>query len=391
MQHARTNLSIISPLASCLVLGLTGCGQSIDLASANDPDASSSGAETAIQDAGQNTDSNTDASMDPTTKGPLRLEALPGSPTRINTLHVEGDTLVALPLLNPDIHVSLDRGASWTTTGHHPEDQPTPSRFHGSALEPSELLVATSGHLVLSSNDSGTTWTDFGTIEPRHAAASPGVVRRLSSGSLLAGFLRFYRFTVPEEGGGLFLSDNNGIDWLDISERLPGETDEEGNFVSPSIVGVVEVANDRLVAALRGTSWWVARSEDAGLTWEQVDIPEAVERNGWISDLAQAEDRVFLATEGGLFVSEDQGATFTKQGDGLPDSMVTMVSAEGDNVVVVIFDENDPDFHPAWYSRDGGQTFSQVPLPAETIVTAVTISDGNLFVASYDGIARGAL
>lgn len=125
----------------------------------------------------------------------------------------------------------------------------------------------------------------------------------------------------PATGGnlGIIKTEDAGQTWAPVSDGLDGPVDFHNMEVSRA---------DPAVIYGIGHDGRVQRSADGGHTWEASG--EAPEK---LIDIATAPDDaalLYAATETGLFLSPDQGATWTRVIEGVP---VSTVDAGKDGVV----------------------------------------------------------
>ena len=125
----------------------------------------------------------------------------------------------------------------------------------------------------------------------------------------------------PVTGGnlGIIRTEDAGQTWVPVSDGLDGPVDFHNMEVSR--------ADPALIYGI-GHDGRVQRSADGGLSWEASG--QAPEK---LIDIATAPDdaaRVYAATEGGLFLSPDGGATWQPVIEGVP---VSTVDTGADGVV----------------------------------------------------------
>lgn len=125
----------------------------------------------------------------------------------------------------------------------------------------------------------------------------------------------------PATGGnmGVIRTNDAGQSWTHVSDGLDGPVDFHNMEVSRADPSVIYgIGHDRRVQ----------RSADGGVTWEETG--EAPEK---LIDIATAHGdaaQLYAATEGGLFLSPDGGATWQPVIEGVP---VSTVDAGADDVV----------------------------------------------------------
>lgn len=121
-----------------------------------------------------------------------------------------------------------------------------------------------------------------------------------NSGTLVAGIQHDCE-AINLDPGGLYISTDYGEDWTRITTSDP---------ISKVTDIVYDVATSGLVYAAEGNSG-VLRSYDGGLTWEAANGGLNPEWNGMLEVEPVAPYRLFYANWRNLFVSEDQGDSWT--------------------------------------------------------------------------------
>ncbi len=169
--------------------------------------------------------------------------------------------------------------------------------------------------------------------------------------------------------GGSYLSEDWGETWTRLSST-PGVT-----VVLPSRWPQADPT------VFVGTGSSLLRSRDGGHTLE----PTALGRGG-ISRIEWPGPSLLVACDGGLFVSDDEGAHFTGPGRGLPDEGVNaMVMSSFFGIDPVVFVA--PGSGGVFRSPDGGRSWQSVGLDRERVYDLVWI-DRFLYAAGQAAIYR---
>lgn len=181
-----------------------------------------------------------------------------------------------------DVFTSTNGGATWTALS----GSPFFPRFLHVGRNASVLMTAMYGGVSLSF-DSGATWASSGgsTLQSRDYAQPCAS----DDGNYLF---------VGSNGGGVFRSGDRGSTWAQVSALSTGTW-----FVHCSVTG-------QFVLAGAGTAAFV--SYDFGVTWSSVAIPGLTGTIGGVK--VSSDGSVMVLNAGDLFVSENYGGVWTKQG-----------------------------------------------------------------------------
>jgi photosystem II stability/assembly factor-like uncharacterized protein len=257
----------------------------------------------------------------------------------ITALVVHGPNLFAARRKG-GVFLSTNKGVSWkpVNTG-----LPKEADFQCLAVNGANLFVGTVGQGVFLSTDNGTGWMAVNSGLPKECS----VWRLEVSGPNL--------FAVAgAERASVFLSEDNGLSWKQANAGLP-DTEVlclaacETNLFAGT--GTPPIGKDACVflSTDNGASWkaanaglpadnpvlrfavlgkklfaggWhsgrVFRSESSGATWTPVcfGLPDPMDFS--LSDLAVSGSKLFLASFKGIFVSVNEGASWTVINSGLP-------------------------------------------------------------------------
>jgi len=233
------------------------------------------------------------------------------------------------------VYRSRDGGATWEHLGlanteriqrvlAHPDD---PDVLYVAAVGPARRDSAERG--VFRSRDGGESWERVLFTNPKSGAADLAM-DPADPNRLLAAMWEYRRqpwsFVSGGAGSGLFLSEDGGDTWRQLSEHdglPPGTLGRIGIAFAPS-------APERVYAVVEAERNGLFRSDDGGRRWSRIGDPEAAAQQYQFGILGRPwyfqllfvdpgnEDRVYHAADR-LFMSEDGGATFTAvdRGDGV--------------------------------------------------------------------------
>ena len=236
---------------------------------------------------------------------------------------------------------STDAGKTWTHIGL--EDTQQISRIRVDANNPDLVYVAAVGHMsgpnenrgVFRSKDGGKTWEKI-LYKSANAGAGDLVIDPNNSNVLYASFWQFIRqpwtFSSGGPDGGMWKSVDGGDHWKEIGKNpgLPkGVVGRIGITVSP-------VNSDRIWALVEADDGGIFRSDDAGATWHKVNDERILRQRAWYYSEVFADpknvDGVY-ALNTGFYRSTDGGKTFA-----------AIPNEHGDN-------------HTMWISPDDPQRF----------------------------------
>ncbi len=294
--------------------------------------------------------------------------------------------------------------AQWAQTGGPEADWVSALAVSGTNL------FAGTGKGVFLSTDSGASWREVNSgldcLEVRCLA--------VSGGNLFAGTNWFDAPPALQLSiGGVFLSADNGQNWVPANSGLPVNTDIRSFAVSGTnlFVGAMgdldyEVSGGLFLSTDRGKKWTLVKADDTlslaasgstlfagsgslsvmmgeaslsasadnGRSWTRADSG----LSGYVSRLAASGRNLFAGTDKGVFRSTDNGKSWTGAGSGLPaKSQVKCFAASGPNMFagtatgVFLFAEG----------GDGWKAVS-TGFPANTTVWSLAVSGSNLFAGT---------
>jgi photosystem II stability/assembly factor-like uncharacterized protein len=161
-------------------------------------------------------------------------------------------------------------------------------------------------------------------------------------------------------GTGVYKTNNSALNWFRRSEGL-GSTD----------VRIVRVAPSAPRTVYAGTfGHGVFRTTNAADSWQAAGaLPEGAARAVWAIAIDPASaDRVWIGTSGGVFASQDGGATWTPMSAGLP---------AGRPVWSLAFDPSGPRLHAAVVGGNGVYTHTVSALPGLSLTPEATVAIGH--------------
>ncbi|MCX6122023.1 MAG: FG-GAP-like repeat-containing protein [Ignavibacteriales bacterium] len=219
------------------------------------------------------------------------------------------------------------------------------------AVSGSNLFAGTEGGGVFLSTDNGTSWS----------AVNTGLTSMYIYDLAISGMNLF-----AATDGGVFLSTNNGTNWNYYNTGLPN-----------TLVFSFAISGTNIFA---GTLNGVFLSTNNGLIWSEVN-------NGltdkYVNDIVITGTNIFAGTNnGGIFLSTNNGASWTAVNSGLsilPGTGVYALVASGSNI-----------FAGTWsgvfLSTNNGASWSAVNTGlTSTIIKALAMSGTNLFAGTTEG------
>jgi len=215
------------------------------------------------------------------------------------------------------MYKSMDGGKTWKHIGLENTRQISRIRIH--PKNPDIVYVAALGHVwapneergIFRSKD-GKTWERIFSRGPK-AGASDLIMDPSNPNVLYAGFWEVYRKPWTLESGGpgsgLFKSTDAGDTWKELT-RNPGLP----KGVIGSVGVTVSPANpERIWAQIEAVDGGIFRSEDGGATWHKTNEDRKLRQRAWYYNRIFADsknpDRIY-GVNVGFFRSDDGGKTF---------------------------------------------------------------------------------
>jgi hypothetical protein len=288
-------------------------------------------------------------------------------------------------VLNAGLYRSTDAGGGWARLDAFPSLFPTAMHF-GDGF----LLVGTAEGRVYRSTDGGTSFTETSTGLPVTATTSDGRVYAFGADAS-ALYLALGGASEP----GVHKSTDGGLTW----QRRDSGMADHANFIRADTNGLVVYA-DRLVATTVGRGVFV--STDGAATWtrsnsglpiDEADDFDCCFRGPWL-----AGGTLFLGKQDDLFRSTDRGATWTSTGTGLPPgpygAHIERVVADASGDLYALEEHAgwsaSTDGGATWFCQSEGVPFSDPERGTRVRGLAGLVNDGELFVASAQGVLRAA-
>jgi photosystem II stability/assembly factor-like uncharacterized protein len=241
---------------------------------------------------------------------------------------------------------SVDRGRTWV----HASAGLTASFVHSLAASPTgKLFAGTDGKGVFQSQDGGTTWSPAG----------------LEAFSVLSLLVSPTGLVLAGTNGGVFRSDDDGKIWVHANNGLQNR----------AVLALVRAGAGEILAGTDQGGIYYTRS--TGDEWVYAGLTGATVRA-----LHTAHDAtIYAATSSGVYLSADNGLTWSQRNKGLPNSNTWTVASDPTGLTFVgskggVFRSSDQGNH--WQAINGGMGSSYV---RSCLVTA----DGYLIAGTNGG------
>ena len=218
------------------------------------------------------------------------------------------------------------------------------------------------------------------------------------------------------EHGGVFRSDDAGLNWRSVSAGLP-DLNVTSLAVSPADANVIVLGalSGLYVSVDGGVSWtvapgspgsaindvafdptdstiayavssagWAGRSVDGGVSWNPMGSSVFAQQPTAIAVAASAPATLYLGTNlNGVYRSTDSGATWTDKNNGLTNLHVSALAVDPRNAMIVYAGTANG---PAFISGDGGELWGASG-PFSGVHALAVDASGNAYAALNVGTA----
>ena len=178
-------------------------------------------------------------------------------------------------------------------------------------------------------------------------------------------------------GGGIFLSENDGVSWTAVDSGLTGLSRYVNSFA---------VIGSDLFA---GTRTGVFLSTNDGTSWREVDSGFTSIYSHFILSLAVIGTNLFAGTQGGgAYISSNYGKNWTAINSGLPTFYVASFAVMGTNLFAGMLSGDNSSDGGVRLSTNNGTTWTVADsgLPINSTVYSFVVSGTNLFAGLYGGL-----
>jgi len=249
------------------------------------------------------------------------------------------------------IYLSTNNGTNWTAVN---TGLPENKDIYQLAVIGTNIFAGTVLGVYLST-DNGTNWN----------AINNGLPKYIHVLSFAVNGTNIFVGTMPL--GGIFLSTNYGTNWTDANKGITYNSD----IYSLAINGT------NLFAGTSG--YGVLLSTNNGISWSK----EHVLQNGWVQSLAVCGTNLFAGTRGGVYLSADNGTSWTLVNNNLPlKSVVNSFAVAGTNLFAAT------DSFGVFLSMNNGANWTAVNtgFPANNFVYSFAIDGTNLLAGTLNGV-----
>ncbi|MFC1500660.1 WD40/YVTN/BNR-like repeat-containing protein, partial [Candidatus Zixiibacteriota bacterium] len=281
---------------------------------------------------------------------------------RGNTAHGDG------------VYKSVDSGESWTHMGL--AETSTISRIRIHPDDPDIVYVAALGHIygqneergVFRSTDGGATWEKILYVSDRAGAVDlsmdPGNPETIYAATWEAGRTP-YSLNSGGPGSKLFKTTDGGDNWTDIT-RNPGLPE---GLIGKIGVALSPVDPDRVWAIVEAADGGIFRSDDAGATWTMLNDDRRFRQRAWYytriyADTKDSETVYVLNT--GFYKSTDGGERYTTIGVPHGDNHDLWINPDDPQMMI---NSNDGSANVTF---DGGRTWSEQDIPTAQFYHVIT-------------------
>jgi photosystem II stability/assembly factor-like uncharacterized protein len=297
-----------------------------------------------------------------TTDNGLTWKHLPGLKKDVWALALWRDSrLLAAGTIN-GVYLSHDAGESWEHAGS--PDKPGPQPVVSLAFDQVDpkIIYAGTPHLPWKTTDNGVTWHSI----------HEGMLDDSDVFSILID--AWHRQTLfASVCGGMYRSLDSGEKWKALT-KAEGASSRTYHITQHPLKPSVMLA---------GTTFGLVKSVDNGAHWRR--LSELTTR--YIAFDPAKPERIFVATDAGLFRSDDLGETLKAINHGFTNRRISTLAAVGETLYV-----NTQELSGTSMLRLAGSKWESVPAdqdpPLEEVSNAVTTDDHAQLAATTGGLMR---
>jgi hypothetical protein len=260
----------------------------------------------------------------------------------VNSIVINGTNIISGG--SEGVYISSNNGTSWSAKNY---GLPSGPRIYSLAVIGTNIFAGFQSYNspggVYHSTDYGSSWSASGLTNYTILSLA------ISDSIIFAG----------TDTGGVFLSTNNGIDWLKADNGLP----------NTSVYSLAVTGNNIFAGTWNG----LFLSTNNGNKWTQVN-------DAGVFALTITGSNIFAGTWGGVLLSTNNGANWTHVNNGLIDSMIISLASSGNTLYAGA--RGWPYSGGVYRSTDNGENWKLVSLNGYMILSLAT--DGNRVFAGAD-------
>ncbi len=205
------------------------------------------------------------------------------------------------------LYASTDNGRTWTRIG--PDDPYT--AIYAATGVGTTIVAGTHGSGIYRSTNNGTTWAvqgwPIGWVNSLIALYSPTTGVNI----------------VAASRSGIYVSVDTGRSWTGPCAGIPPATEATSFAVTSS-------------SLFAGTANGVYRSTDGGLNWTPAGLSgTALNSIAVVASPVGAAGKIVAASGSAIYLSADDGATWTRISAGLPSGTIGSIAAAGSKIVTI--------------------------------------------------------
>jgi photosystem II stability/assembly factor-like uncharacterized protein len=298
----------------------------------------------------------------------------------VTSLAVKGNNIFAGS--NGSVYLTTNNGTTWTLSGLHYESFYT---IYSLAANENNIYAGVA-ETVYRSSDNGTNWTQevkgltnthANTFAFRNtdvlAGTNAGVFLStngtdwaplgLQSFSVLSLVVTDNNIFAGTSGGGVYFSTDYGSTWNAVNNGLNNTT-----------VNALAGSGNNIFA---GTSGGVYLSIDNGTTWTS-------KNNYNVSSLIFHGTSILAGTMGGVYLSTNNGTNWTIVNNGLTYQSVNALASSGDNIFAGVYYGGPGHVGGVFLSIDDGTSWTEVGLPNNFMVLSLAVNGTKIFAGSFN-------
>lgn len=312
------------------------------------------------------------------------------------------------------IFLSSDNGQSWSSVNIGlPYSKTNPQQLtsiYAIAINGNNIFAGTFDSGIFLSTNNGLSWSEVSTGLPIITVMSIAV----NNNNIFVGTYPVLNSITGElYAGGIFLSTNNGQNWVEMNTGLPSKhinsitISGDNIFVGTNGMGICNSTNNgqnwstvnsgiiltyvqafafnetNIFAGTDGGG--VFRSANNGQNWSAINSGLT---NYGVNSLAVNGDNVFVGTQGGgVFLSTNNGQNWLPANIGITNKFVSTLAVNGNNIFAGTYNAQSYE-GGLFLSSNNGQSWVSIDINTgltDNRITSLAISDAAIFAGTYGG------